>query len=107
MGTMGALMAYSAVGGETVIPAHAMGNIGNVKGQHVMARAQSPVQQFDIPPGPLDSVMNSFQSITGLHVQMANDNMRNLNSPGVKGAFTVDQALKQILSGTGLAHSFT
>src|SRR5205085_5968585 len=102
MGTMGAFMAYSAVGSQTVIPAHAMGNIGNVKGHYVMAKAQAPVQQFDIPPGPLDTVLNAFQSVTGLRVHMANDNMSNVSSPGVKGSLTADQALKQILSGTGL-----
>jgi catecholate siderophore receptor len=106
MGTMGALMAYSAVGSQTVIPAYAMGNIGNVKGSYVMARAQAPVHQFDIPPGPLDTVLNAFQSITGLRVQLANDNMGNVNSPGVKGTLNSDQALKQLLTGTGLAYNF-
>jgi catecholate siderophore receptor len=106
MGTMGALMAYSAVGSQTVIPAYAMGNIGNVKGSYVMARAQAPIHQFDIPPGPLDSVLNAFQSVTGLRVQLANDNMGNVNSPGVKGTLNADQALKQLLTGTGLAYSF-
>ena len=107
MGTMGALMAYSAVGGKTVVPAYAMENIGGVKGSYVTAQAQAPVHRFDIPPGPLDDVLNAFQSVTGLRVQVENDNLRTLSSPGVKGVFNAAQALKQLLTGTGLAYSFT
>jgi catecholate siderophore receptor len=106
MGTMGALMAYSAVGSKTVIPAYAMENMANFKGSYVMAKAQEPVYQFDIAPGPLDAVLNSFQAVTGLRLQVANDNMRNLNSPGVKGALRAEAALKQLLIGTGLSHNF-
>lgn len=102
----GALVAYSAVGSQTVIPAYAMNNLGPVKGHYVMAQAQDPVYQFDISSGPLDTVLNTFQGITGLRVQVGNDNMRNVTSSGVKGSLTADQALKQILTGTGLAYKF-
>lgn len=107
MGTMGALMAYSAVGSQTVVPAYAMENLGNFKGSYMIARAQAPVHQFDIPQGPLDNVLNAFQSVTGFQVKVANESLRNLTSPGVKGQLTGDQALKQLLSGTGLAYVFT
>src|SRR5688572_10176215 len=69
MGTMGALVAYSAVGSKTVVPAYAMENLGAFKGRYVMAQAQAPVYRFDIPPGPLDTVFNAFQSVTDLRVQ--------------------------------------
>jgi catecholate siderophore receptor len=107
MGTMGALMAYSAVGSKTVIPAYAMEGIGNFKGSYVMAKAQTPVYPFDIPQGPLDNVLNAFQGVTGWRVQVANESIRNLTSPGVKGVLNAEQALKQLLSGTGLTFSFT
>jgi catecholate siderophore receptor len=107
MGTMGALMAYSAVGSKTVVPAYAMENIGAFKGSYVVTQAQAPLYRFDISPGPLDSVLNAFQGVTSLLVEINNDTVNSLSSPGVKGTFNADQALKQLLTGTGLTFRFS
>ena len=70
------------------------------------AQAQAPLR-FDITPGPLGTALTSFEKVTGLTVEVANDNIRTLNSPGVSGVFSAEQALAQILHGTGVSYRFT
>src|SRR4030095_1438155 len=43
---------------------------------------------FDIPPGPLETVLKSFERLTGLTVVFTDDGIRTLPSPGVTGAKT-------------------
>jgi catecholate siderophore receptor len=70
------------------------------------AQAQAPLQ-FDITPGPLGTALTSFERVTGLSVEVPNDNIRTLNSPGVSGVFSAEQALAQLLTGTGVSYRFT
>ena len=70
------------------------------------AQAQAPLR-FDITPGPLGTALTSFEQATGLSVEVPNDNIRTLNSPGVSGVFSAEQALEQLLTGTGVSFRFT
>lgn len=70
------------------------------------AQAQAPLR-FDITPGPLGTALTSFEQVTGLSVSMPNENIRTLNSPGVSGVFSAEQALAQLLTGTGVSYRFT
>lgn len=63
-------------------------------------------QRFDIPPGPLDTVLTTFQNLTGIQVVIPDDKIRSISSPGVSGVYKVEQALMQILSGTGMTYHF-
>jgi catecholate siderophore receptor len=65
-----------------------------------------PVRRFDIAPGPLSAVLAAFARETGVTVTPANESIGALASPGVSGLYSVEDALKQMLSGTGVAYSF-
>jgi catecholate siderophore receptor len=64
-------------------------------------------EPFNIAPGPLGDALAGFESVTGVAVTFATPNMRDITSPGVKGLFTHEQALQELLVGTGLAFRFT
>src|SRR5499426_1342027 len=64
-------------------------------------------QRFDIPPGPLETVLATFQKLTDLQALIPNEKLRAIPSPGVSGVYTVENALAQILAGTGLTYRFT
>ena len=107
VGTMGVLVAYS-IGNNRMI------RLGYAQETQIASAANSPLekppqegQRFEIPAGTLETVSDAFYAITGIKILFSNDAMRNLSSPGVTGQFTVEQALQQILTGTGLAYSFT
>ena len=67
------------------------------------ARQDPPVRRFDIPAAPLDVVLERFRIVTGLRVRVADPAIGTLQSPGVAGLFTAEQALKQLLTGTASA----
>jgi catecholate siderophore receptor len=62
---------------------------------------------FDIPPGPLDTVLKAFEQATGITVQVSEDGIRTLPSPGVVGVRTPEQALHALLIGTGVGYRFS
>src|SRR5262249_62159293 len=64
-------------------------------------------QRFDIPPGPLETVLATFQKLTDLQALIPNEQLRDIPSPGVSGVYTVENALAQILAGTGVTYRFT
>lgn len=72
----------------------------------VSTNFQRPLK-FSIPADSLEVVMIAFQKASGLQVVIPNDAMRAIPSPGVSGVYTVEQALKQILVGTGLNYRYT
>jgi catecholate siderophore receptor len=68
---------------------------------------QAPTSEpFDIAPGPLGDTLAAFESLTGVAVTFATLNMREISSPGVRGRYTSEQALQELLAGTGLAFRF-
>ncbi len=98
---VGVLMVSSAVGSE----AHAQNRNGaSPPGQVQPALA---VRRFDIASGSLDAVLQAFEAAGEVRVAVPNEGMRNVNSPGVTGVFTVEQALQQLLAGTGITYRFT
>ena len=99
---MGTLVAYSAVGSRTVNVARAQ-TLGNAAPQ---TQGSMPVLRFDIPAGPLDSVLKGFAQVSGLRVSFAKAGIGKLQSPGVKGLCTADQALERLLKGTGVSYRF-
>ncbi len=75
-------------------------------GARALAAAAGGTQatfRFDIPAGSLDRVLAGFEALTGLKVSAPpRTTIEGLNSPGVSGTYTADQALEQLLTGTGL-----
>ncbi len=106
---MGTLVAYSAVGSKTINVARAQDLQRPRPANSSVSQTQGsqPVLHFNIPAGPLDSVLTAFEGVTGFHVNVSNQGIRQLSSPGVSGMFTADQALQKLLTDTGLTYRFT
>ncbi|WP_058545667.1 TonB-dependent siderophore receptor [Pseudomonas fluorescens] len=68
--------------------------------------AQSSVtagpQSYNITPGPLSDVLNQFARQAGITLASTPAQTGGVQSPGLKGQYSPDQALSQLLSGSGL-----
>src|ERR1044072_2845027 len=85
MSAMGTLVAYSAFGSQTVSFAYTHENRSAI----TINQSQTPsARRFDIPPGPLDTVLNTFQNMTGVRVVVPNSDIGTIPSPGVAGVYT-------------------
>jgi|AGTN01.1.fsa_nt_gi TonB-dependent siderophore receptor len=62
---------------------------------------------FDIPAKPLAQAITDLSARTSLQVLYTDPAPLQRMAPALKGTFTADQALRQLLSGSGLAHRFT
>jgi len=100
-GTMGILVAYTTGNSRAVTLTRT-----RVDGA-TQTQSQGQAIRFDIPAGTLESTLTAFQKACGLEVRIPNDAMRTLASPGVSGIYSPEQALKQILKGTGVSYRFT
>ena len=98
----GTFIVYTAVGTQTVTLANAQ----EVRGQAPERSETLVVRRFNIAPGMLDTVLAEFRNATGFHVEVQSDGINSLSSPGVKGQYTVEQALRQMLKDTGVTHRF-
>jgi catecholate siderophore receptor len=101
IGAMGMLVAYCPRNSHNIV-------LGKVRDDSKVA-ATAPQQQmaFDIPAGTLESVLLLFQRTSGLQVVIPNEAMRSLPSPGVSGRYSSEQALREILRGTGVSYRFS
>ncbi|MHB1022359.1 MAG: TonB-dependent siderophore receptor [Acidobacteriaceae bacterium] len=104
---MGTLMAYTAAGGRTSAIAYAQQADGAGKGNS-SAAANLPVRRFNIAAGPLDVALRSFHDETGLQVQLQipQETVAGFRTQGVTGLYTVEQAMKLLLVGTGLSYAY-
>jgi catecholate siderophore receptor len=71
------------------------------------AAQDQQTQRFDIPPGPLETVLGVFQKQTDVQALVPNEKLRTIPSPGVSGVYTIERALAQILAGTGVTYRFS
>lgn len=61
--------------------------------------------QYDVPAGPLADVLSRFAQQSGVALSMVSDQLAGRQSPGLRGAYTVDEGFAQILRGSGYAAS--
>lgn len=100
MGTMGMLIAYCPAKSHNIV-------LGKARlSEDAKVQVQQQIQ-FDIPAGTLESVLITFQKISGLQVVIPNEGMRPIASPGVSGLYSPEQALREILRGTGIDYRFS
>ncbi|MBV7482736.1 TonB-dependent siderophore receptor [Bordetella sp. BOR01] len=66
------------------------------------AQAQSTAQQFNIPAGPLGTVLATFAGTAGINLSFDPALTEGQQSRGLQGRWTVDQGLGRLLAGTGL-----
>ena len=104
---VGTLAAYSSFGTVAIAQNYSQDrqtpSTNNFSGQ----TQGLPVRRFDIPPGPLDSVIDAYQNVANLKVVIPRESIRTIGSPGVAGLFTPERALEKILAGTGVNYQFT
>jgi catecholate siderophore receptor len=105
VGTMAAYAAVSSSGKATLAYSQVTKTDGNLPNGQV----KLPVQRFDIAPGPLDAVLTQFRQITGMAIEytIPTETIPGFHSSGVVGLYSIQQALRQLLSGTGLTYSLT
>lgn len=76
-----------------------------------LAQAQTApgdgVRTFDIPPQPLGSALNAFGRQAGLQVSIEASVASGVQVQGVSGTMRPEQALNQLLAGTGIVARFT
>jgi TonB-dependent heme/hemoglobin receptor len=77
--------------------------------QTVQAQGANPsvTRAFNIPAQPLASALNQFGRQSGLQVAFPAEASRGVQSTAVIGKFTPEQALAQLLRGTGISHRIT
>ena len=66
------------------------------------AETASASQQYSIAAGNLDDVLNQFARQAGITLSSTPQLTAELQSPGLQGAYSTNQALRQLLNGTGL-----
>jgi catecholate siderophore receptor len=104
---MGTLVAYTAIGSQTIQVTQAQERPQDYpRSSRSEARTALPERRFEIPPGPLDEVLGSFEKTNGLRVLVPNEALRKILSPGVSGVYTDEQAMSRILAGTGVTYRF-
>ncbi len=64
---------------------------------------RNPVQ-FDIPPQPLSSALVQFADTVGVQFTAPGESLDRYRSPGVRGTYSPDVALKTILGDTGFTY---
>ncbi len=69
--------------------------------------AASSARNYAIPAGPLANALNRFADISQLQLLYSGETTRGLRTSGLNGTYTSQQALAQLLSGTGLTFRFS
>ncbi len=71
--------------------------------------AEQPQRRFGIVAGPLDTALAAYakQSGVSLQIEVPAKDLATLQSAGVQGVFSADNALRQLLANTGLSFHFT
>lgn len=64
---------------------------------------QNNINNFDIAAQPLSNAMISFGQQAKLQISAASDELSNIQSAGVKGSYSVSNALDIMLAGTGVS----
>ncbi|HEX2271428.1 MAG TPA: TonB-dependent siderophore receptor [Pyrinomonadaceae bacterium] len=101
IGAMGVLVAYCPANSHNVVLGKA-----RLEDKPTVSEQQRQLV-FDIPADTLEAVISKFQKIADLQVVIPNQAMRAIASPGVRGTFSPEQALREILRGTGISYRFT
>jgi len=74
----------------------------DVQAQPQNALGRGATLEFSIAPGSVDRVMAEFQRLTGLRVVLADTGLATIQSPGVSGSLTPQQAMERLLMGTSI-----
>lgn len=100
---MGALAAYAAAGaGKTAIAQNRPPEGPHPANSRIEAL---PVRRYQIPAGPLGAVLDAFEKTSGAKVEVSDPALLDVQSPGVSGVYTLEQALAALLKDTRLTYA--
>jgi catecholate siderophore receptor len=100
---VGTLVAYTALGGQRV----SFGQSANAsKPNPAQPQASTSVRHFEVPAGQLKDVLPAFEKTSGIQVELANSAIGGVQSPGVAGDYTEEQAFAHLLEGTRLSYRY-
>jgi len=103
----GTLVAYTAFGFQKVALGQTQQASAGTKANSPQAQSALPTRHFDVPAGPIEDILPSFEAASGVHVLLTNDRIGKVQSPGVTGEYTSEQAFDRLLEGTGVSYRFT
>lgn len=63
--------------------------------------------QIDLPAQPLDQALTTFADQAGLHLLYTTGDAAGFASPAMHGSYSVEQALQQLLAGSGMSWHFS
>jgi len=66
------------------------------------AQAEQQVVQIDLEAGPLGPALTELGDLLGVSIFASNDLVAGKRAPAVSGAFSAEEALSQLLDGSGL-----
>ena len=69
--------------------------------------ARQATRRFDIASGPLSDALARYVQLTGLVVNDPQAVMGDVRSPGVTGVMPDEEALRRLLTGTGVTYRYT
>ncbi|MBW7902135.1 MAG: TonB-dependent siderophore receptor [Rhodocyclaceae bacterium] len=64
---------------------------------------EAAARSFDIAPGPLSEVLARYAASAGVALSFDAASLRNIQSPGLKGSYTVQRGFDRLLAGSGMA----
>jgi catecholate siderophore receptor len=99
--------AYAAAGGKAISTSYAAGAAAPGPITTAVWMQAPPSLSFDIPPGLLDEVIQEFERVSGVDIVFTRSGIGSLPSPGVKGSYSAERALQQMLAGTEVTFRFT
>lgn len=79
-----------------------MGALGATFATGTHAQQQAPARAYDIPSGPLTTVLARFVGESGIFLAGTGEAAQGKSSPGLRGSYTPEEGLAALLSGTGL-----
>ena len=85
----------------------AFAQVGAAGSQAPQEAQASRTATFDIPAQPLSQALMAFGRQSGMQIAVDSAAVAGKTSASVAGSMTADQALRQLLSGSGLTYHFT
>ena len=73
----------------------------------VVAQVNERANYYEIPAQTLEDSLNAFARQADVEVLYTSDDVRAINAPAISGAASREQAIAQLLAGTGLTYRFT
>ncbi|HLA73110.1 MAG TPA: secretin and TonB N-terminal domain-containing protein, partial [Steroidobacteraceae bacterium] len=71
------------------------------------AKAENPVQEFNIPSGDLGEALRAFGAVSNTQILFAPEVVTGRRSEGVRGHFSVEAAMSALLANTSLTYRVT